>query len=78
MEGSKQTSKCYICEQEFSPCNLQAHFLECDQEHKCEICDKVFQTENQLENHKAAHEEMIDDYLKIQHTDTIYEYHKCV
>ena len=40
MEESKPTRKCYICEQEFSYHNFEAHFLECDQEHKCEKCDK--------------------------------------
>ena len=57
MEKSKTTSKCFICEQEFSQQNLEAHFLECDQEHKCEKCDKIFQTANLLNNHVAVHDE---------------------
>ena len=59
MEDSKLTSKCHICEQEFSNCDLEAHFLECDQEHKSdfEICDKVFQTVHLLDNHNSVHDE---------------------
>ena len=59
MEDSKLTSKCHICEQEFSNCDLETHFLKCDQEHKSdfEICDKVFQTVHLLDNHKSIHDE---------------------
>ena len=52
MEESKLTSKCYICDQEFNQYEFEAHFVECDQEHECETCHKVFQTENLLENHR--------------------------
>ena len=73
MEEFKSTTKCYICEQEFNQYDLKDHFLECDQEHECETCHKVFQTENLLENHKVVHDEMNKDHLKIQH---IHDGHK--
>ena len=57
MNASKETSKCYICEQEFRHDNLKAHFLQCDQEHKCEICGKIYQTLDLLKNHIVVHDE---------------------
>ena len=75
MESSKLSSKCYICEKDFSQYDLKAHYLQCYQKHHCEICDNVFQTENQLENHKAVHDEMNKDHLKIRQTDTIHYGH---
>ena len=59
MEELKTASKCHICDQEFlNHHDLKAHFLECDMEHKCEICENVFQTATLLENHKNFHNEV--------------------
>ena len=78
MEESKLTSKCYICEQEFNQYEFEAHFVECDQEHECETCHKVFQTENLLENHQAVvHDEMNKDHLKIQTIQDGCKDYKC-
>ena len=58
-------SKCHICDQEFlDHHDLKAHFLECDMEHKCEICENVFQTATLLENHKNFHDEVNKGPLK--------------
>ena len=75
MEESRITTKCFICEQEFSQDNLKAHFLDCDQEHKCGICDKVFQTENLLKNHKTIHGK-INKHQSKMHIQTISNGHK--
>ena len=56
MEESKLMSKCSICEKVFSQHDLEAHFLECDQNHKCKKCGKIFQTIEQLNSHNAVHE----------------------
>ena len=77
MEESKITTKCFICEQEFSQDNLKAHFLDCDQEHKCGICDKVFQTKNLLKNHKTIHGKGNERHLKSKmHIHRIPDGHK--
>ena len=57
MEGVETTSKCHICGQEFDHQDLEAHFLVCDQEHKCKICNQVFQTTNLLKNHIVIHDQ---------------------
>ena len=65
MEESKITSKCFICEQEFRQEDFKAHFLVCDQDHKCGICGNIFQTENLLKNHKIIHGKQISHQSKI-------------
>ena len=60
--------------------NLKAHFLELDKEHKCEKCDKIFQTSNLLKNHKTAvHDHKCEfsqpDSLK-KHIHIVHEDHK--
>ena len=90
IKESRIISKCFICEQEFRQEDLKAHFLICDQEHKCGICDKTFQTENLLKNHKTIHSSCKDYkskcdscgksfsqaiYLK-RHNHTVHEGHK--
>ena len=65
MEESKITSKCFICEQEFRQEDFKAHFLVCDQDHKCGICGNIFQTENLLKNHKIIHGKKISHQSKI-------------
>ena len=64
MEESRKTSKCFICEQDFCQEDLKAHFLVCDQEHKCGICGNIFQTDNLLKNHKAIHGKVLKHQSK--------------
>ena len=55
MKVLEKTEKCHICEQVFPHYDLKAHFLECDQQYTCDICENVFQTANLLKNHIAVH-----------------------
>ena len=50
-----KTNKCHFCHQEFDQNSLEVHIARIHQNvdklHKCEICEKVFKTQNMLKKH---------------------------
>ena len=67
---NNQKFRCQFCEQEFDQNTLEVHnatthnFQEKKKEHQCEICEKIFNSKNNLQKHlKKVHSSIDKDFI---------------